>query len=104
MLSSLSFILSSLMFRSLIHFEFIFLWMLENALISFFFFLNLAAKFFHQNLLKRLSFLHYKSCLLCCRLIDHGCTGLFLDFPPCFMDLYDFVLVPCCFDDCSLVI
>ena len=45
MFSSRSFIESGLIFKSLIHFEFIFVYELKNDLISFFFFLHVAVHF-----------------------------------------------------------
>ena len=43
------------------------------------------------------------SCLLCHRLIDHSCVGLFLGFLSCSIDLYFcFVSVSYCFDEHSM--
>ena len=68
---------SSLIFRSLSHFKLIFVYVEENILISFFF-LHITVQFSKHHLLKRLSFLHCTSCLLCGRLTDHKCIGCFL--------------------------
>ena len=68
MFSSKSFIVSNLTFRSLIHFEFIFLHGGKEC--SNFIFLHIAVLFFQHHLLKILSFLRW-------------CVGLFLDFLPC---------------------
>ena len=57
MFSSRSFIVSSLIFRSLIHFEFIFVYTIREW--SSFILLLVAIQFSHHHLLKRLSFLHY---------------------------------------------
>ena len=54
MFSSTSFIVSSLPFRSLIHFEFIFVYGVREC--SDFFLLHVAAQFSQDHLLKRLSF------------------------------------------------
>ena len=56
MLSSKSFIVSSLTFRSLIHFEFIFVYGGREC--SNFILLHVAVQFSQHHLLKRLSFLH----------------------------------------------
>ena len=80
----LCFIVSSLTFRSLIHFEFIFVYGVKEC--SNFILLHAVVQFSQHHLMKRLSFLVY-SCLLCCRLIDHRCEGLFLGFLTCPADL-----------------
>ena len=54
--SSKSFIVSGLTFRSLIHFEFIFVYGVREC--SNFSFLHVAVQFFQHHLLKRLCFLH----------------------------------------------
>ena len=56
MFSSRSFIVSGLRFRSLIHFEFIFVYGVRKH--SRFVLLQVAAQFSQHHLLKRLSFLH----------------------------------------------
>ena len=56
MFSSENFIISDLTFRSLIHFEFIFVCGLKNC--SSFIHLHVAVQFSQHHLLKRLSFLH----------------------------------------------
>ena len=56
MSSSKSFIVSSLTFRSLIHFEFIFVYGVRDC--SSLIFLHVAVQFSQHHLLKRLSFLH----------------------------------------------
>ena len=56
MFSSKSFIVSGLTFRSLIHFEFIFVYGVREC--PNFFVLQVAVQFSQHHLLKRLSFLH----------------------------------------------
>ena len=56
MFSSKSFIVSGLTFRSLIHFEFIFVYGVRKC--STFILLQVAVQFSQHHLLKRLSFLH----------------------------------------------
>ena len=56
MFSSKSFIVSSLTFRSLIHFEFIFVYGVRER--SNFILLHVAVQFSQHHLLTRLSFLH----------------------------------------------
>ena len=56
MFSSKSFIVSHLTFRSLIHFEFIFVYGVREC--SNFFLLHVSVQFSQHHLLKRLSFLH----------------------------------------------
>ena len=56
MFSSKSFIVSSLTFSSLIHFEFIFVYGVREC--SNFHLLHVAVQFSHHYLFKRLSFLH----------------------------------------------
>ena len=61
MFFSKSFIVSGLTFRSLIHFQFIFVYGARKC--SNFILLHVAVQFFQHHLLKRLSLLH--SCLIC---------------------------------------
>ena len=84
MFSSKSFIESGLIIRSLIHFEFIFVYGVRKY--STFILFHVAVQFSQHCLLKGLSFLH--SCLLCHRLVDCRCTGLILGFLSCSTDLY----------------
>ena len=99
--SSRSFIVSGLTFRSLIHF--IFVYGVREC--SNFIILHVAVQFSQHHLLKGLSFSIVYSCLLCHRLVDHRCVGLFLGFLSCSINLYVcFGLVPYCFDDCSFVV
>ena len=84
MFSSRSFI-SHFIFKSLSHFEFIFVHGLRVC--SSFIDLHAAVHFSQHHLLKRLVPILY-SCLLCQRLIDHGCLGLFLNSLFCSIGLY----------------
>ena len=86
MFSSRSFIVSGLMFRSLIHFEFIFVHGVKNY--SSFILLQVVDQFSQHHLLKRLSFLH---CIFLPPLSKkdvHRCVGLSLGFLFCSIDLY----------------
>ena len=67
MLSSRNFIASDRIFRSLIHFEFIFVYGVRKC--SNFIFLHVAVQFFQHHSLRRLSFSTVYSCLLCNGLI-----------------------------------
>ena len=58
MFSSRSFIVSGPTFRSLIHFEFIFVYGVRKCSSFIFFFLQVVDQFSQQHLLKRLPFLH----------------------------------------------
>ena len=83
--SSGTFIVSGIIFRSLIHFEFIFVHGVKecpNFILSHF-----AVQFFQHHLLKSL-FSTVCSCLLCHTLVDHRCLGLFLGFLSFSIDLY----------------
>lgn len=69
MFSSRRFTVSGLTFRSLIHVMFVFMhgvWECSNFIL-----LHVAIQFSQHYLLKRLSFLHCISCILCHVLIDH---------------------------------
>ena len=79
MFSSKSFIILSLTFRSLIHFEFIFL--LGSILISFFY--MYLSSFLSTTYWRHCLFSIVYFCFLCYRLIDHTCLGLSLDFLSC---------------------
>ena len=84
MFSSTSFIISNLTFRSLIHFEFIFVSGVREC--SNFILLHVTVQCSQHHFLKRLSFLH---CIfLPPRLGDHRCGGLPLGFLSCSIDLY----------------
>ena len=77
MFSSRSFMVSGLTFRCLIHFKFIFVYGVgECGPVP-------STTYWRDCLFSTLY-----SCLLCCRLIDHKCLGLFLSSLFCFFDLY----------------
>ena len=63
MFSSKSFIVSGLTFKSLIHFEFIFVYGVREC--SSFILLHMVDQFSQHHLLKRFFFLHYVSLLHC---------------------------------------
>ena len=100
-LSSRSFMVSYLMFKSLSHFEFIFVHGVRVW--SNFIDLHAAVQLSQHHLLKRLFPILY-SCLLCQRLIDCMCMGIFLGSLFCSIDPYVFVPIPHCFDYCSFVV
>ena len=85
--STRSFMVSCLMFKSLIHFEFIFVHNVKMC--SNFIDLYVVVQFSHCCLLKRLFLILY-SCLLCQILIDLGYEGLFLSSLFCFIDPYTY--------------
>ena len=104
MFSSRNFMVSSLTFRSLNHFEFIFVYDVREC--SHLIVLHVADQFYQHHLLKRLSFLHCTVYyLLCCRLIYHSAWVYFwalYSVPLIYVSV--FVLIPCCFDYCGCVV
>ena len=104
MFSYRNFMVSSFIFKSLIHFKFIFVWGVRNY--SDFTDLDVAIHLYQHSLLKTLSFRHcIYSFLFCQRLIDSRCMDLFLG--PLFHSIafcLFFVPVLCCFDYCSCVV
>ena len=103
--SSESLIVFGVTFRSLIHFEFKFMYSVREY--SDFIPLNVAIQFSQHHLLRRLSFFStVYSCLLCHRLFGLRYVSLFLEFLSCFIDLYFcfFVPVPYCLYYCSFVV
>ena len=76
MFSSSSFVVLCLIFKSLNHFEFIFVYGVREC--SDFMDLHVAVQISQNHLVKRLYFLHVYSCLLCQILIYHRYVGLFL--------------------------
>ena len=87
MFSCRSFIVSSLTFKSLIHFELIFVYGVREC--SNFILLHVSVQFFSAPLIEQTvySSIVY-SCLLCHKLIDHKYVGLFLGSLFCSIDLY----------------
>ena len=84
MFSSKSFIVSSLIFRSLIHFEFIFVCGVREFLN--FFYMLLSS--FSSTTIGETFFCIVCSHLLCHRLVGCRCVGLILGFLSCSTDLY----------------
>ena len=85
--SSKGFIISGLTFRSLIYFEFIFVYGVKKC--SDFILFPFAVQFSQKLLLKRdCLFSIVYSCLLCHRLAYHRCVGLFMGCLSCSIDLY----------------
>ena len=96
MFSSKSFVVSNLTFRSLIHFELSFVYGVRkyfNFILS-----HVVAQFSHHHLLKRLSFLHCYSCLLCHSWGNHRCIYLWTVYPVPLTCVSVFVPIPYCFD------
>ena len=75
---SMSFIVSGLIFRFLIHFKFILCICIKECLILFFYWQlsSFPSTTYWKDCLIAIGY----SCLLCHRLIDHRCMGLFLGF------------------------
>ena len=89
--------------RSLIYFEFIFMYAIRKY--STFFFLYIYKSNSPTALIEETVFLIMYSCIPCHRLIKHMGVNLFPGSLFCFMDLRVFlVLVPYCFDYCSFVV
>ena len=86
MFSSKNCIVSNLTFRSLIHFEFIFVYGISEC--SNFILLHVSVQFSQHHLMRILSFLYVYSCFICHRLIDCRGLGLFLGFISYSIDLY----------------
>ena len=100
MFSSRSFIVSGLTFRSLIHYEFIFMYGVRKC--SSFIILQMVDQFSQNHLLKRLSFLH---CIFLPPLSKIRCPQVcgFIYFVP-LIYISVFVPVPYCLDDCGFVV
>ena len=86
MLSSRSFMVSCLMFKSLRHFEFIFV-LLWVCVLTSLIYMQLS-NFPSTTCWRHCLFPIVYSCLLCWRLIDHRCVGLFLGSLFCSIDVY----------------
>ena len=103
MFSSKSFIASSLTFRSLIHFEFIFVYGVRKC--SNFIILHVPVQFSQHHLLKRLSLPLVYSCLLCQNNVPIGVWVYFwVIYHVPLVCVSVFVPVPYCLDDCSFVV
>ena len=102
MFSSRSFIVSGLMFRSLIHFQFIFVYGVRKC--SSFILLQVVDQFSQHHLLKRLSLLH---CIFLPPLSKIRCPqvcGLWAFYFVPLIYISVFVPVPYCLDDCGFVV
>jgi len=97
MFFSRSFMVYGLTFRSLIHFEFIFIY--DRKFHSF----TCNCPFFPAPLTEETPFFSFVySCHHCCRLINHRWVGLFLGSLFCLIDLYVSIYVSTyCFDFCT---
>ena len=103
MFSSRILMVSCRIFKSFSHLEFIFVHGVRVC--SSFIDLHAAVQVSQQFLLKSLSFPILCSCLLCQRLIDHRCQGLFLGSLFCSKVCVSVLVpVPHCLDDCGFVI
>ena len=103
MFPSRSFMMSCLTFRSVKHFEFIFVYGVRVFLFHCF---NVAISFPSTTCWRGCLFSIVYSCLFCCILIQCRLVGLFLDPLFCSIDLCVSFFVPilCCFDCCSLAV
>ena len=103
MFSFKNFMVSSLTFRSLIHFEFICMFSVRKC--SNFILLHTAVQFSQHHISKRLYFLIIYSCFICHRLIDHWGVDFFSRLSILFhWSMCLSVSVPYCFDDRSFVV
>ena len=102
MISSRVFMVSSLTFKSLIHFEFILVYGVRRW--SSFVFLHVSVQFSQHHLRNKLYLAHCIARFLCQILIDYEGVGLFLDSLFCSIDLYVLMLVPECFDYYGLIV
>ena len=103
MFSSKSFVVSGLTFRSLIHFEFIFVYGIRKC--SNFILLHVAVQFYQHHLLKRLSALLYILASFVKNKVPIGAWVYFWAFslvPMVYISV--FVPVPYFLDDCSVVV
>ena len=101
MFSPRSFIIYGLIFRSLIHFEFIFVYGIREC--SNFFLLHVGFQFSQYHLEETV--FPCVSCLFCHRWVDHRCLGLFLGlYPVPLIYIFLFVPVPYSFNNCCFVI
>ena len=102
-LSSKSFIVYAPTFRSLIHFEFIFVYGVRKC--SNFILSHVAVQFSQHHLLKRLSLPHCIFLPPLSKISAHRCMGLFLGFLYCSLVYVSlFVPVPYCLDYSGFVV
>ena len=100
--SSRSFIVSGLTFRSLVHFEFIFVYGVRKC--SSFILLQVVDQFSQHHLLKRLSLLRCIFLPPLSKIGVHRCVDLSLGYFVPLIYISVFVLVPYCLDDCGIVV
>src|SRR5574340_3166 len=104
MFSSRSFIVSGLTFRSLIHFEFIFVYGVRKW--SSFILLQVVDQFSQHHLLKRLSLIHWiflpPLSKIRCPYVAWIYLWAFFFVPLIYISV--FVLVPYCLDNCHFVV
>ena len=99
---SSSFIVSGLTFRSLIHFEFIFVSGVRGC--SSFILLQVVDQFSQHHLLKRLSFLHCIASFVKDKVSIGAWIYVWAFYFVPLIYISVFVLVPYCLDDCSFVV
>ena len=102
MFSSRSFIVSGLTFRSLIHFEFIFVYGVRKC--SSFILLQVVEQFSQHHLLKRLSFFHCISLPPLSKMTIGLWIHLWAFYSVPLIYISVFVPVPYCLDDCGFVV
>ena len=102
MFSSKIFIVSGLMFRSLIHFEFIFVYGVRKC--SSFILLQVVNQFSQHHLLKRLSFLHCIFLFVNDKVSIGAWVYLWAFYFVPLIYTSVFVPVPYCLDDCGFVV
>ena len=103
MFSSKSFIVSGLTFRSLIHFEFIFVYGVRHC--SSFILLHVGVQFSQHHLLKRLSFsIVYFASFVKDKVPLYAWVYLWAFYLVPLVYISVFVPVPYCLDDCSFVV
>ena len=97
-----SLMVSSIVFKSLTHFDFIFV---HYVSVCFSFIdLHMAVQFYQHHLIKRLSFSILYSCLLCQRLTIGVWVYLWVLYSVTLVCISVFVLVSHCLDYCGFVI
>ena len=103
MVSSKSFIVSGLTFRSLIHFEFIFVYGVRKC--SNFILLHVAVQFSQHHLLKKLSLppLYILASFVKNKVPRGACVYFWAFYLVPLVYISVFVPVPYCLDDCSFV-
>ena len=101
MFTSRSLMVSGLMFRSLIHFEFIFVYGVRKC--SSFIFLQVVDQFSQHHLLKRLSFLHCIASFVKDKVSIGAWIYVWAFYFVPLIYISVFVPVPYCLDDCGFV-